>query len=139
MATLETPLVGDMIHRPDAPAHMMRIRPAEREVTVRLGEETIAVSRRAMLLVEIGRDVYDPVYYPPIDDVSADLVPVDRSTHCPLKGNTTYSDLGANGTRGAVEEIGWSYTEPLEWAGELRGLIAFDPKRVRIEIAPISR
>ena len=139
MAALETPLVSGMIHRPGTPAHMMRVRPAGRWVTVRLDDEVIARSRRVALLIEIGADVYDPAYYVPLDDVTADLVPTERSTHCPLKGDTTYYDLGPTGERGAVEGIGWSYTSPLEWAVELRGLIAFDPARVRIETAPLDR
>lgn len=139
MAMLETPLVSGMIHRPDEAAHMMRVRPIGREVTVRLGDEIVARSRRAVLLVEIGKDVYDPAYYLPLSDVAVDLVPTERSTHCPLKGDTTYYDLGSTGERDGVEAIGWSYTEPLEWAGELRGLIAFDPAQVRIETAPLER
>ena len=139
MATLETPLVGGMIHRPDRPAHMMRIKPLGREVTVRYGDEVIARSRRALMLIEIGSDVYDPAFYLPLDDVTADLVPMERSTHCPLKGDTTYYDLGATDARGTVEEFGWSYTEPLEWAADLRGMIAFDPSRARLDIAPIER
>ena len=149
MPTLETPLVEGMIHRPDAPAHMMRLRPAGREVIVRLatrdgagkgagkGEgEEIARSRDAMVLIEIGRDVHDPAYYLPLAD-AAGLVATDRTTHCPLKGDTTYYDLAPSDARGAVAEIAWSYADPLEWARDLRGLVAFDPARVGIETAPL--
>ena len=137
MATLETPLVGGMIHGPDDPAHMMRIKPALRVLTVRLGDEVVARSRRVMLVTEIGSDVHDPAYYMPLSDVAVDLAPTGRSTHCPLKGDTTYYDLGATGDRGSVGDIGWSYTQPMPWAVELRGLIAFDPDKVRIETAPL--
>lgn len=135
MPMLDTPLVDGMIHRPDAPAHMMRVRPAGREVTARLDGEVIARSRDALILVEIGRDVYDPAYYLPRDDAPG-LVATDRTTHCPLKGDTTYHDLPAAGERGAG--IAWSYDRPLEWAHDLRGLVAFDPARVSIETAPIG-
>ena len=141
MATLETPLVDGMIHRPDAPAHMMRLKPAGREVIVRMNDEghhgeEIARSRGAMVLIEIGRDVYDPAYYLPMADARG-LAPSDRTTHCPLKGDTTYYDLAETGGRMGVNAIAWSYTAPLEWAEPLRGLVAFDPERVSIETAPL--
>ena len=125
MATLDTPLVDGMIHRPDAPAHMMRLRPAGREVIVRLGGREIARSRDAAILVKIGRDVHDPAYYLPMGDV-AGLIATERSTHCPLKGDTTYYDLAPSGKGEGAAEIAWSYTAPLEWAEGLRGLVAFD-------------
>ena len=133
---LTTPLVEGMIHRPDEPAHMMRIKPAHREVIVRFGPREIARSRRAMLVLEIGRDAYDPTYYVPLPDTSG-LVATDRTTHCPLKGDTTYYDLAAGDGREGAEGIAWSYSRPLEWAIELRGLVAFDPRRVGVETAPL--
>ena len=141
MATLNTPLVDGMIHRPDAPAHMMRVRPAGREVIVRLatgegGGREIARSRDAVIVQEIGRDVYDPAYYLPFADVRG-LVATDRTTHCPLKGDTTYYDLAPSGDADGVGEIAWSYTDPLEWAEALDTLVAFDPAKVSIETAPL--
>ena len=133
---LDTPLVDGMIHRPDAPAHMMRLRPAGREVIVRLDGREIARSRDALVLIEIGRDVYDPAYYLPIGNAPG-LSPTDRSTHCPLKGDTTYYDLAPANGHGGAAGIAWSYTAPLEWAEELRGLVAFDPAKVAIETAPL--
>ena len=41
---LPVPLVDGMIHRPGAPAHMMRIAPANRRVTVRAGDVVLAAS-----------------------------------------------------------------------------------------------
>ena len=130
--TLAVPLVPGMIHRPEAPRHMMRIKPAERRVRVRLGQRTLAESTRALRLIEIGRDVADPVLYLPLEDVVATLAESGRSTHCPLKGDTTYFDL-ADGT---ADAIGWSYTRPLPFAAELAGHIAFDAARVTFESAP---
>ena len=132
-AILPIPLVPAMIHRPDAPAHMMRIKPAARLVRIRLGGTVIAESRRALLLVEIGRDVADPVFYLPREDVTAALVDGARTTHCPLKGDTSYFDLAG----GAVAEIAWSYTSPLPFAAELADHLAFDSSRTSVEIAPL--
>ena len=153
-AALEVPLVPEMIHRPDAPAHMMRVKPHGRRLTVRLGRRVIAESRDAVTVLEIGRDVADPVHYLPLRDVRAELAESGRSTHCPLKGDTSYFDLvgaggtgeGGTGEGGAGEggageggkEIGWSYTRPLPFARVLEGRIAFDAARVVFESAPLS-
>lgn len=131
--TLPTPLVPEMIHRPDAPGHMMRIKPAARLVRVRVGGATVAESRRALQVIEIGRDVADPVLYLPLEDVAATLVESERTTHCPLKGDTTYFDLAD----GAADGIGWSYTRPLPFAEALAGHIAFDASRATFESAPL--
>ena len=130
--TLAVPLVPEMIHRPDAPGHMMRVRLAGRLVRVRVGGRTIAESRRALQLIEIGRDVADPVLYLPLEDVAATLVESGRTTHCPLKGDATYFDLAD----GAADEIGWSYARPLPFAEALAGHVAFDASRATFESAP---
>lgn len=132
MTDLPVPLVPDMIHRPEAPAHMMRVKPAGRRVTVRLGEDVLAVSDSALRVIEIGRDVYDPILYLPRADVSARLGEAARTTHCPLKGDTTYFDIAS------APEIAWSYTRPLPFADGLRDHVAFDPARVTIEEGPLG-
>ena len=131
--TLSTPLVPDMIHRPGVPAHMMRIKPLERRVRVRVGGEIVAESRRALQLIEIGRDVADPVLYLPREDVSAALADNARTSHCPLKGDTSYFDLA----NGEADEIAWSYTHPLPFATALEGHLAFDASRATFESAPV--
>ena len=68
---LPVPPVDGMIHRPDAPAHTMRIAPAKRRVSV--DGVTLATSDAALRPVEIGRDPYPPTYYLPLGDVRARL------------------------------------------------------------------
>ncbi len=132
MTDLAVPLVPDMIHRPGAPAHMMRIKPAGRRVTVRLGDAVLGSSDAALRVIEIGRDVYDPILYLPRADVSVALVETARTTHCPLKGDTSYYDV--EGAR----EIAWSYTRPLPFARALEDHVAFDPARVTAEEGPLG-
>ena len=124
--SLDVPLVPDMIHRPDAPRHMMRARKLDRPVRIERDGQVLAETTRAVQVQEIGRDVYDPVYYLPMDDVSVELRATDKSTHCPLKGDTTYYDLAD----GSGEAIAWAYTKPLPFSEELRDLVAFDAAQV---------
>lgn len=134
--TLPVPLIEGMIHRPEAPAHMMRIAAAGRLVTVRAGDRTLAESARALRLVEIGRDLYPPLYYLPLEDVRVALEATGKSTHCPLKGDTTYHDWHPEG-EAPVRELAWVYDRPLPWAAELAGHVAFDPARTTIVDAPL--
>ena len=135
-ARAQVTLSRETIHNPDEPRHYMRIKPVTGEVRVRLDGRLLAASRRALRVLEAGRDIYDPVFYLPPADVRADLSPADRRTFCPLKSHASYFDLVSD--RGEVEaaEIAWSYREALDCATELKGLIAFDAARVAFEEHP---
>ena len=136
-AKFNLPIVPTMIHRPDVPRHMMHIKTAGRRITIHLNDAVIAQSASALQLIEIGHDVYDPVYYLPVADVQADIAANDKTTYCPLKGNTTYYDLAAASAGEYGRDIGWVYSAPLAFAAELAGHIAFDPARVTVISAPL--
>ncbi|MEM9134912.1 MAG: DUF427 domain-containing protein [Actinomycetota bacterium] len=124
-------LVRNAIHNPADPRHFMRVVPAEGERTASVGSTTIARSGGAVVVKEVGRDVYDHVVYFPRADVDMDaLTAIDKTTHCPLKGDTEYFDLTVGGER--VGEAAWSYRETIEVAAELNGLVAFDTSKVTV-------
>jgi uncharacterized protein (DUF427 family) len=84
-------------------------------------KETVVDSGAAKLLHESGRL---PVYYFPHDDVRPEaLVPSERTTRCPWKGEASYWSLRV-GERDAPDAA-WSYREPLESASFLAGHVAF--------------
>ena len=129
MTKLPESLLERAIQRPKVPQHMMRLKPVERLVRVHRDGLILAETHKAIRLIEIGRDIYDPVFYIPQDDVSAPLSMIaDKTTHCPLKGDAEYFTLEDEATT-----IAWTYSRPLEWALELKGLIAFYPDMVRVE------
>jgi len=76
-------------------------------------------------VMEIGKSVYDPVIYVPEADLSAEFDRVEKSTHCPIKGDASYISLGG-------EEIGWAYKTPIDMAERLAGHYAFWPAKVRV-------
>lgn len=103
-------------------AQTLYLEPTPKRIRVIVAGETIADSRRAMLLQESG---LQPVYYFPPEDVRSDLLePTDKHTHCPKKGDASYYTIRA-GSR-LVANGAWCYPEPLADAPRaLRGLIAF--------------
>ena len=128
-------LVKDAIHNPSEPRHFMRVVPAEGgDRTAAIGSTTIARSANALIVKEVGLDLYDHVVYFPRADVDMDaLVRIDKTTHCPLKGDTEYFDVVVDGEQ--IAEAAWSYVETIDVAAQLRGLVAFDTVKVVVERA----
>lgn len=125
-------MVENAVHNPNEPRHFMRIVPAAATHSASIGEHTLVESTGAVVVKEVGRDIYDAVIYFPRGDVADGvLVAIDKTTHCPVKGNTEYFDLMVDGER--IAEGAWSYVADIvEGAGELQGRIAFDPRKVAI-------
>ncbi|MDF1609583.1 DUF427 domain-containing protein [Hoeflea sp. YIM 152468] len=113
------------IRNPANPDHLMVIKPVKRMVRIFGDGVLIAQTRNALRVLELGKSLYDPAIYVPASDIVAALAPLDKTSHCPLKGDASY--LAYNGA-----EIAWSYDRPLDGAEQLAGHIAFWPDKVQI-------
>ena len=113
------------------PYHRVEVRPSSREVRVLLGGETIAQTRRAMLLFETGLPTR---YYIPPGNVRTEFLSRSRTTSiCPYKGQASY--WSARVGERSVEDAAWSYLEPLPECPRIKGHICFYPERVdRLEV-----
>ena len=129
-------LAKGAIHRPDEPRHFMKLKPVSGKVRILLGDQVLAVSTNAMRLIEVGFDLYDPVFYLPIEDVVVELDGSETSTVCPLKGKASYHSLPASKGQEGIADIAWSYPDPYDFAKGLDGLIAFYPSKVTVEESP---
>ena len=136
MPNTDITMSKETIHNPAEPRHFMRLKPVAGRVRVLRDGAVLADTANALRVVEVGHDVYDPVLYLPREDVTAQLGPNPRSTHCPLKGDAVYFDL--LGPDGEVQqpEIAWSYAKPFDFAADLAGRVAFYAKHVTVEEAP---
>jgi len=111
---------------PPPPGRALYLEPTPKRVRVEVAGETIADSRRAMLLHESG---HQPVYYFPPEDVRAELLqPSDRHSHCPKKGEASYYTIRV-GDR-VLDAGAWYYPDPIEGAPPINDLIAFYWKRM---------
>jgi uncharacterized protein (DUF427 family) len=118
----DEPLLG---HARD-PFHRIDCRRTSRHITVAIGGETVADTRRAVALFETGLPTR---WYIPRDDVSAELTRNDgHRTTCAYKGHATHWD--AAGERA----VAWSYELPLNDAMPVRSMIAFYNERVDIDV-----
>jgi len=124
------------IRRPDAPNHFMVLRPVDKKVVIRLSDgPVLAVSERATRVMESGKTLYDPVLYIPLDDVTGPLVQQSNHSFCPLKGDARYFDYTADG--GTIENLAWTYPDPLPFSQAIKGHIAFYADKVVIEEHPL--
>ncbi|WPP48566.1 DUF427 domain-containing protein [Catalinimonas niigatensis] len=129
--TKEVTLIKNAIHDPDDARHFMRVKPIEKTVTATVNGKEIAKSHQVLKVQEAGFDLYDPVYYFPKADVQMDtLRSTDKTTHCPLKGDTEYFDIHFAGTQ--LENAAWHYHQPLDRSKLLKEHIAFDQSQVQI-------
>jgi uncharacterized protein (DUF427 family) len=109
--------------------HRITTRPAGVRVRITFNGEVIADSHDA---IRMDEGSYPPVYYLPRQDVKMErLIRTSHTTHCPYKGNATYYSL-CNGrtARNAV----WSYEQPYESMKAIKGLLAFYPDQISLEI-----
>lgn len=114
--------------------HYAVIDPVRRRITVKYRGETILESEDGLILKEVGKSVYDPVFYFPKQDLLVDLLPEDsRSSHCPIKGDAKYWNLD----QATDNYFAWSYEEPLPMSSKIKGHIAFNPEYVTFVSAPI--
>ncbi len=115
----------EIIHKPRSyGAHTdpwLDFEESPRRVRVRFGGETLADTRRAVLVREAG---HVPVYYFPPDDVRMEfLKPSDHHTRCPVKGEASYWDVVAGGR--TAESAAWSYLDPAHPSRDIAGHLSF--------------
>jgi uncharacterized protein (DUF427 family) len=113
---------GTFNFEPPASGRALYLEPTPKHVRVVAGGETIADSRRAMLLHESG---HQPIYYFPLEDVRSEfLEESDRHTRCPKKGEASYYTIRAGDH--VVQAGAWYYPSLLPGAPPaLDGLVAF--------------
>jgi uncharacterized protein (DUF427 family) len=92
-----------------------------REVVVRWGDLQVACTRAAWAVRETA---HPPTFYLPIADVQRSLLrPAGGGSFCEWKGPASYWDLvdGAH----CLEQVAWSYPQPLKGAEPLADCVAF--------------
>ena len=117
--------------------HYAVIDPYTSKLTVTFGETVIAETQQAMILKEVGRSVYDPVFYIPKEDIRVDLKrEAETKGFCPIKGHAHRWHL-PNQETGAY--FGWSYEDPLPKAHKIKGKIAFNKAFVSFLSEPLEK
>ena len=104
-----------------------RLVPDSREVIVLAGDVEIARSRRALRLLETASP---PGFYLPAQDVhTALLTPAAAASQCEWKGQAAYWSVQPPGGD-ALDNVAWSYPNPLVPYEALAGHFGFYPQRL---------
>lgn len=99
---------------------------SSRHVRVVIGGETVADTHRPVLLFETGLPTR---YYIPKTDCRMDLLlPSERVTRCPYKGEARYYSVAAEPR--VATDIVWYYPYPTSEAAKVAGLLSFYQERV---------
>ncbi len=103
---------------------------SSRHVRVEIGGETVAETRRPLMLFETGLPTR---YYIPKQDVRLDLLePSDRHTQCPYKGVASYHSVRVGGE--LYPDIIWYYPFPIAECPKIEGLLAFYNEKVDLYV-----
>src|SRR5918912_428015 len=94
---------------------------SSRHIRVVVAGETVAETRRPRLLFETGLPTR---YYIPMLDVRMDLlIPSDKRTRCPYKGEAVYWSVKVGDT--VEQDLVWSYPAPIPECPKIENLLAF--------------
>ncbi|MBK1622795.1 DUF427 domain-containing protein [Afifella marina DSM 2698] len=102
-------------------------------VTVRLGDLLLARTSRAVIVSEAGRS--DVIYIPRLNVRMAHMQRSEKLTTCPHKGAASYYSLMTD--KMLVPDIAWSYENPYPAISRIAHYLAFDPKKVEIEMSDL--
>ena len=105
------------------PYHRVDARRSSRRIEVRSDGQVLARSERPVVVAETGLPLR---FYLPREDVAAELRPSETTKACPYKGRASFWSLDG------VEDVAWSYEEPLESMLAARGHVSFDASKVEV-------
>ena len=113
--------------------HYAEITPAKGTFTAHINETALASSSNAQKLLEhhFGK-IFPPVFYIPREDIDFSRLVKNESktSHCLIKGDASYYSL--NTEDGLIENIAWSYEDPINHVAGIKDYLAFDGNLVRI-------
>jgi uncharacterized protein (DUF427 family) len=117
-----------MAHARD-PHKRVDVAASSRSVRVELDGQLLAESTRPTLLFET---TLPPRFYLPREDVVAELVPTSTRSMCPYKGVASWWSVRV-GDR-VVEDLVWSYPDPIPENPRIAGLMCFYNEKVDLVV-----
>jgi uncharacterized protein (DUF427 family) len=118
---------------PHDPFHRIDVRPVAARVVMRLGDAVVVDTVHARRLAETQLPLR---WYVPPEDVR---VPLERSgtvTWCAYKGRATYRSARVGDHR--VDDLLWTYEEPLPDGREVGGLLGVYSERLEVTVEPAA-
>jgi uncharacterized protein (DUF427 family) len=118
----------ELVHYPPNPYHRVDCRPTDRALRVSVADTTLVDTTDTMIVFETA---LAPVLYVDRPHVRADLLRrSDSSSYCNYKGYATYWSAVIGDS--VVEDIAWSYDDPLPETSPIKGYFSFDAARADV-------
>jgi uncharacterized protein (DUF427 family) len=114
---------------PRDPYHRVDVRRSSRPIRIEIDGELVAETTDARLLYETQLPTR---FYLPREDIRVELQPSEARSYCPYKGEASYWSLEVGGR--VLEDLGWTYAEPLPDAVSIKGLVAFWDEQVDVVV-----
>lgn len=115
-----------LVHYPPNPYHRVDCRPTKRRLRVSIGTTVLVDTDDTVIVFETA---LAPRLYVNPAHVRTDLLRrSDTESYCNYKGVATYWSA----TLADIEDIAWSYDDPLPESVAIKGFLSFDTDRVQV-------
>ncbi|HNM83413.1 MAG TPA: DUF427 domain-containing protein [Mycobacterium sp.] len=115
-----------LVHYPPNPYHRVDCRPTRRRLRVEVAGVTLVDTTDTMIVFETA---LEPRLYVDPALVRTDLLrPTETTSYCNYKGYATYWAFVSGDT--VVEDVAWSYPEPMPETLPIKDFLSFDPEKV---------
>jgi uncharacterized protein (DUF427 family) len=118
-----------LVDYPPNPYHRVDCRPTQRRLRVTVGGRRIVDTTDTLILFETA--LAPRLYVRPALVTGAALGRSAHTSYCNYKGHATYWDVTIDGA--TVEQVAWSYEDPLPESRAIAGLFSFDLDRATVE------
>ncbi len=113
-----------LVHYPPNPYHRVDCRPTRRRLRVTVAGEVLVDTHDTVIVFETA---LAPRLYVAPKHVRTDLLrQTATSSYCNYKGYATYWAAGG------VDDVAWSYDDPLPETSTIQGYFSFDPDRAEV-------
>jgi uncharacterized protein (DUF427 family) len=120
-----------LVHYPPNPYHRVDCHPTTRRLRVAVAGTVLVDTEDTIILFETA---LDPKLYVDKAAVRTDLLRrSDTSSYCNYKGWATYWSADIGGT--VVDDVAWSYEDPLPESSRIAGWLSFDAGRADVDAA----
>jgi uncharacterized protein (DUF427 family) len=117
-----------LVHYPPNPYHRVDCRPTKRRLRVSVAGTALVDTDDTVIVFETA---LEPRLYVHPSQVRTDLLrPTATTSYCNYKGVATYWSAAVTDT--VIEDVAWSYQEPLAESLAIQGFLSFDADRVEV-------
>ena len=123
-----------LVHYPPNPYHRVDCRPTTRRLRVEVAGTILVDTDDTTVVFETS---LDPRLYVDPRHVRTDLLRRSTtSTYCNYKGHTTYWTAVVGDE--VVDDVAWSYDDPLPESAPIAGMLSFDPTQRVVADLPVG-